>query len=138
MARHGLTNEQWALISELMPKPAKTGRPRSDDRLMFNAVLWILRTGAPWRDLPGEFGPWITAYVRFRDWRASGLWDRIVERLLGHLNAQGVLDTDLWCIDGSVIRASRAAGGAAKGGHRKSRKTMRSAGRGAGSARSFT
>lgn len=126
MARHGVTDEQWDLIADLMPEPAATGRPRRDDRQMLDAILWILRTGAPWRDLPeSDFGPWITAYARFRDWREAGVWDQLTERLLAHLSEQGAVDSELWCIDGSVIRASRAAAGASKGGRRKSRRTTR-------------
>ena len=117
MDRHALTDQEWELIAGVMPERARTGRPRKDDRLMLEGILWILRAGAPWRDLPEErFGPWETVYTRFVRWRRVGVLDRILDRLLGHLDKNGQLDRELWCIDGSVIRASRAAAGAERGG----------------------
>src|SRR3954447_12300842 len=58
MVRHRLTDPQWELVQDLFPPPARTGRPRRDRREILDGVLWILRTGAPWRDLPEELGPW--------------------------------------------------------------------------------
>lgn len=82
MHRHELTDEQWSAVQDLLPKgTAKTGRTPSDPRLMLNGILWILCTGAPWRDLPRRFGPWQTVYDHFRRWRKSGIFDRIVEAL---------------------------------------------------------
>ena len=90
MKRHEVTDEQWEVIQLILPKrTAKTGRPPSDSRSMLNGILWILRTGSPWRDLPERFGPWQTVYDH------------------------GTIDCDLWCIDGSSVRASRAAAGEA-------------------------
>jgi transposase len=57
MLRHRLTDQQWELVRDLFPPPARTGRPRRDRREILDGVLWILRTGAPWRDLPAELGP---------------------------------------------------------------------------------
>ena len=74
-------------------------------------MMWRLRTGAPWRDLPEKYGPWKTIYHRFNASRKSGLIDRILEGLQAKLNAGGLIDAELFCIDGTVIRASRAAGG---------------------------
>src|SRR3954452_4075483 len=62
MLRHRLTDQQWELVQDLFPPPARTGRPRRDRREILDAILWILRTGAPWRDLPEELGPWATAW----------------------------------------------------------------------------
>jgi transposase len=76
--------------------------------------MWTLRTGAPWRDLPERFGPWQTVYHYFSLWRKEGLFDQILEALQIRLDTQGRIDWDLWCIDGSSIRASRAAAGASK------------------------
>jgi transposase len=77
-----------------------------------------LHTGAPWRDLPERFGPWKTVFHRFNSWRKDGTWVRIVTSLLDELDDKGLIDHDLWCIDGTVIRASRAAAGAKKKGER--------------------
>ena len=112
MRRHALTDEQWECIRPLLGEPAGRGRKRRDGRQIMDAILWIVRTGAPWRDLPSRFGPWQSAYHWFNRWSRDGTWDRILESLQLRLDAQGCIDWDLWCVDGSVIRASRAAAGA--------------------------
>ena len=81
---------------------------------MLNGIFWRLNTGAPWRDLPERYGPWQTVYDRFWRMRRSGLLDRLIERLQLRLNEAGLIDPDLFCIDGSSVRAARAAAGAAK------------------------
>ena len=78
---------------------------------MLDAMLWVLLTGAPWRDLPERFGPWKTAFNRFRRWTAEGLWDRALDRL--HIEPPA-LDLTLVCVDGSGVRAHRHAAGARK------------------------
>src|SRR5918999_1503903 len=79
MAREGpeLPDEQWARLAPLLPpqKP-RTGRPSKDHRTVVEGICWVLRTGAPWRDLPARFGPWHTAASRFYRWWAAGVWDR--------------------------------------------------------------
>jgi transposase len=115
MKRHEISDEQWNLIQHLLPKrTANTGRKPRDQRQMFNAMLWILRTGAPWRDLPERFGPWQTVYDYYRNWRDRGIFEKILQSLQIRLDRQGKIDWDLWCIDGSSVRASRAAAGASK------------------------
>lgn len=123
MNRHGLTEDQWAAIEPLVPKPSRTGRPPRDAREMMDAPMWLLRTGAPWRDLPDWFGPWQTAYTRFCHWRDQGVLDRIVEKLQVLLADAGKIDWELWCVDGTSVRAARCAAGA-KGGARKSPRIM--------------
>jgi transposase len=78
-----LTNSQWHQIKELLPSQAgKQGRPRKNDRLVIEGILWVLRTGAPWRDLPKEkFGSWATIYGRWRDWILAGVWNQIFDAL---------------------------------------------------------
>jgi transposase len=73
-----------------------------------------LHTGAPWRDLPERYGTWQTVLSRFHGWRREGTWVRSVTALWDELDDQGGIDHDLWCIDGTVVRASRAATGAGK------------------------
>jgi len=92
---------------------------------MLEAMLWWLRTDAPWRDLPDFYGPWETVYSRFRIWRQEGLLDRIVERLQRELDDAGEIDWELWCIDGTNVRAARCAAGAGKRGARKSLRITR-------------
>ncbi len=115
MKRHELMDEQWALVDPHIPRgKARTGRPPSDPRLMLNGIFWILCTGAPWRDLPERFGPWQTVYDHFRKWRQSGVFARIIEALQIKLDQQGLIDWELWCVDGANVRAARAAAGANK------------------------
>ncbi len=116
MRRHELSDTQWELIADLMPTNALHGRPWNDHRQVINGMMWILHTGAPWRDLPAHYGPWQTVFDRFNRWRKDGLLDRVLGRLQMKLDREGRIDWDLWCIDGTNIRASRAAGGAAKKG----------------------
>ena len=142
MKRHELTDEQWALVQPVLPPhTATTGRPPRDPRTMVNGVLWILRTGAPWRDLPERFGPWQTVYDHFRRWRENGAFDRILGALRIRLDAAGRIDWDLWRLDGSSVRASRASAGAdkkASGVTATSRRTTRWAARAADSPASST
>jgi transposase len=119
MRRYELSDRQWARIEPLFPQRAKFGRPPGDRRTIVNGILWVLHPGAPWRDLPERYGPFQTVFDRFNGWRRDGTWVRIVTSLLDELDDQGQIDHDLWCIDGSVIRASRAAAGGGKKGERR-------------------
>ncbi len=115
MKRHELMDEQWALIERLVPlSNACTGRPPRDRRILLNGIFWILHTGAPWRDLPERFGPWQTVYHHFAKWRREGVLAAIVEALQITLDERGLIDWNLWCIDGANVRAARAAAGANK------------------------
>lgn len=115
MKRHELTDEQWELVEALIPRSeAKTGRPPKDPRLMLDGILWILATGAPWRDLPERFGPFQTVHRYFSNWREAGVFSKIIEALQVKLDNQGLIDWDLWCVDGASVRATRAAAGADK------------------------
>jgi transposase len=117
MRRYELTDRQWARIAPLLSRRRRchgAGRPATDDRPIVNGILWILHTGAPWRDLPERYGPWPTVFRRFNNWRHDGTWVRIATSLLDELDERGGIDRDLWCIDGTVVRASRAAAGAPK------------------------
>ena len=114
--RGDLTNQQWERLKPLLPaqKP-KVGRPSNDHRTILNGILWILRTGAPWRDLPERYGSWETVSSRFYRWRKSGLWSRMLHRLQQQADADGNLDWEVHYVDGSVIRAHQHAAGAKRG-----------------------
>jgi len=114
MRRHEVSDQQWELLKELLPARKRPGRPPADARKVLNGMLWILNTGAPWRDLPERYGPWRTVYDRFNLWSRDGTLDRMLAQLQLRLDAKGLIDWDLFCIDGSVVRASRAAAGARK------------------------
>ena len=103
---------------------------------MLDAALWIMKTGAQWRDLPERFGPWQSAYDRFRRWRLAGTLDRAIAHLQRDLDRDGLIDWSAFCVDSTTVRASRAAAGARKRGlpalraaSRMSRRIMRWGGR---------
>ena len=81
-------------------------------------------SGAPWRDLPEEFGPWATAWDLFDKWNADGTLDKILNRLRGACVELGEIDDELWCLDGTTVRAARCAAGGGKKGIRKNRPIM--------------
>ena len=125
MARLLLTDDEWDLIAVVFPEPAAMGRPPRDKRQVVNGILWILRTGAPWRDLPEEFGPCKTVWRLFDQWNADGTLDKVLRRLQAAFVDIGEIDQELWCIDGTIIRAARCAAGGGKKRTRRSRLTMR-------------
>lgn len=104
--RHGdLTNEQWAQLEPLLP-PEKphTGRPALDLRQVMNSILWVLRTGAPCRDLPERYGKWTIIYSQFQRWCRNGVWDRNIAGLQSIKNQEGpvawesILSMAPWCV----------------------------------------
>lgn len=125
MARLLLTDDEWGLIGDVFPEPAAMGRPPRDKRQVVNGILWILRTGAPWRDLPEEFGPCKTVWRLFDQWNADGTLDKVLRRLQAAFVDIGEIDQELWCIDGTIVRAARCAAGGGKKGTRRSRLIMR-------------
>lgn len=106
--RYELSDEQWEQIKDMFPK-AKTGRPPKDNRMMFNAILWITRSGAPWRDMPERYGSYKTVYSRFCKWRDDGTLLCIFQAL----NADA--DYENLCIDSTSIKAHPQSAGAKKG-----------------------
>jgi transposase len=108
MRRHEIKGEDRERIKDLLHgQPGETGVTAKDNRLFINAVLWIGKTGAPWRDLPERLGPWGSVWKRFDRWAKKGVWERVFESLQ---------DPDLeWMIlDSTVIRAHQHAAGAEK------------------------
>src|SRR5499427_1685085 len=116
MRRGELTDSQWEKLQPLLPpqKP-RTGRPAEDHRRIVNGILWIDRTGAPWRDLPERYGPWSTVASRFYRWQKAGVWLRILATLHQQTDAGGQLDWSKHYVDSTMIRAHQHAAGA-KGG----------------------
>ena len=111
-----LTDVQWKRLRPLLPpqKP-QTGRPAKEHRTVLNGILWILRTGSPWRALPERYGSWKTVSSRFYRWQRVGVWDRILATLQQQADAEGRLDWSLHFVDSTVVRAHQHAAGA-KGG----------------------
>src|SRR5438309_8299952 len=116
MNRHELSNKQWERLQPLLPpqKP-KTGRPAADHRRILNGILWLLRSGAPWRDLPERYGPWSTVASRFYRWQKAGIWQRLLEALQEQSEAAGEVDWEQHYVDSTVIRAHQHAAGAKAG-----------------------
>ena len=121
--RGDFTDAQWERLKSLLPlqKP-KTGRPSHGHRTIINGILWILRTGAPWRDLPARYGNWKTVSSRYYRWREAGVWDRILAELQREAHALGNLDWKIHYVDGTTVRAHQHAAGA-KGGTRRGRRS---------------
>jgi transposase len=118
--RHELTDKQWGLLAPYMPKPsAKGGRPWNDHRRTINGILWKVKTGAPWRDIPERYGAWQSIYDRYSYWRKTGFWNVLMRTLQGELCKRGMLDIEKFNIDATSVRASRSAAGARKKGTRR-------------------
>jgi transposase len=124
MGRHELTDQQWQFLAPLLPNNGYKGGQWKDHRTVLNGILWRLRTGALWRDLPARYGPWQTVYHRFNRYRQDGTLDQLLQALQRRLDVAGLIAWDLWCVDGSAIRASRAAAGAGQKGDLMSRPIM--------------
>jgi transposase len=108
-----LTDTQWILIRPLLPPRARRGRPRADDRRTLNGILWVLRTGARWADLPRRYGACSTCHARLRHWQCEGVWERVWRTLLSRLDQQHALDWQRGHLDGTFIPAKK--GGEAVG-----------------------
>ena len=101
---------QWRRLQPLLP-PEKpwTGRPNVDHRRILNGISWVHRTGAPWRDLPGHYGPVGTVSSRFYRWRAAGIWDQVLIALQAEADARGEVDWNLHFVDATMIPAANAS-----------------------------
>lgn len=106
-----LTDEQWAVISSLLPDLPRRrdgrGRPGRSSRETLNGILWILRTGAPWHDLPGRYPPYQTCHRRFQRWVSAGTWARVLQALAEDLYERGGLDLGECFIDGTWVAAKK-------------------------------
>ena len=120
MIRHRLTDEQWRRIENLVPgKPGDPGRSGDDNRLFVDAIVWMARTGTPWRDLSPFSGKWNSVWKRFRRWAKAGVWERLLVAL-----AEDDPDFESVIIDGTIIRAHQHAAGG-KGGFKNRRSADR-------------
>lgn len=108
-----ITNDQWALVKPIIDSgiPVKriSGRPRVDDRPILNGILWICRTGAPWKDLPEKYPPYQTCHRRFQQWVKAGVWEKILIKLALDLKKRGKMDLAECFIDGSFAAAKKGA-----------------------------
>ena len=117
MKRYELTDAQWRRLEPLLPpERPRIGRPNHNHRTLLNGILWILRTGAPWRDLPERYGRVGTVSSRFHRWRAAGVWGHVLARLQAEADAKGEVDRDLHFVDATIVRAHQHAAGARRSG----------------------
>lgn len=109
-----LTEDQWNVVSAILPedpvRPDGRGRPWSDRRQVINGVLWILRTGAPWQDLPDRYGAYQTVHRRFQNWVRSGVMERVLLAIAQDLKDRGGLDLRECFIDGTFVPAKKGGG----------------------------
>jgi len=105
--RYDLTDFEWSVIEPLLPMDRRGPKPK-DNRKVLNGIFWVLRAGAPWRDLPERYGPYTTAYNRFNRWRKAGIWDRLMDAVVkAH-------DGKVQMIDSSIVRVHQHASGVKK------------------------
>jgi transposase len=117
--RYELTDHEWAAIKAMLPNKPR-GVPRVNDRRVLNGIFWVLRSGAPWRDLPDNFGPYTTCYNRFVRWRRAGVWAKIMSALAGgHDAAVQMIDTSIVRVHqhgACITRNRRQSMGRSRGG----------------------
>jgi transposase len=110
--RYELNDEQWRRIEAMLPgKAGDPGRSGEDNRLFVNAVLWVLRSGAHWHDLPERYGKWKSVHTRFSRWAKAGVWERVFEALTKDRNNEYLM------LDTTLVRAHQQAA-TGKGGTR--------------------
>jgi transposase len=113
-----LTDAQWVILEPLLPKPRlrrdRRGRPWRDPRDVLNGILWVLRTGAPWKDLPDRYPSYQTCHRRFQKWVRSGTLRRVLKALARDLHARGGLDLSETFIDGTFASPKKKASTSAK------------------------
>ncbi|WP_442806354.1 IS5 family transposase [Streptomyces sp. NBC_01317] len=114
MRRHELSDVEWAVLSRLLPSSGTAGRPRSDDRVVLNGIVWKLRTGSAWRDVPERYGSWQTLYTRFRRWALDGTFSRMLKAIQAERDAAGDIDW-LVSVDSTIVRAHQHATGGKRG-----------------------
>ena len=118
MNRGDLTDWQWQIFDPLLPDRGERGPPIKDKRRTVNGILWVLRTGAPWRDMPKRYGNWNSVFVRFTRWSKLGVWDAAFEILA----SLGPPADEEHAIDSTIVRAHQHAAGV-KGGIKRSKRS---------------
>lgn len=126
MVRRGeLTDKAWRRIEPLLPVTDGRGRPWRGHRQVIDGILWRLRTGAPWREIPERYGPWQTCYERFKRWDEDGTWARLLQEMQVKDDSVGAVEWT-FSIDSTISRAHQHAAGARKRGTTTGRSIRRS------------
>jgi transposase len=102
-----ITDEQWVQMESFLPSPAKTGRPRADDRKTVDGIIYILTTGCRWMDMPKQYGSYVTAWRRLRRWEEEGVWTKLLQSLVSRAYSIGKLDMKEVSIDSTTIDAKK-------------------------------
>ncbi len=123
MSRGGLTDAEWCILNPLLPARGERGPAVADRRRTVNGILWVLRTGAPWRDMPERYGNWNSVFVRFSRWSKLGVWDAAFETLA----SLGAPADEEHAIDSTIVRAHQHAAGVKGGIKNKKRSAARAA-----------
>ena len=114
MSKGDVCDEQWGLLEPLLPRlPRRAdgrGRPWKDSRVVLNGILWVLRTGAPWHDLPPQYGAYQTVHRRFQNWVRNGVIEQVLLAVAQHLQAAGGLDLKECFVDGTFVPAKKGGG----------------------------
>jgi transposase len=111
LSRGDLSEAEWRLLKGFLPaERGRKSRPAFDNRVIVNGILWRIRTGAPWRDVPEKYGKWMTVYQRFRRWSEAGIWEAVATML-----TQTMADNSRHSLDSTTVRGHVSAAGA-KGG----------------------
>jgi transposase len=105
--RYDLTDFEWSVIEPLLPMDRRGPKPKNNRRVL-NGIFWVLRAGAPWRDMPERYGPYTTAYNRFNRWRKAGIWDRLMDAIVAAHGGK------VQMIDSSMVRVHQHASGVKK------------------------
>jgi transposase len=105
-----LSDSEWELIKPLLPPRARVGRPRADNRMVLNGILYVLLTGCRWMDMPIRHGHYSTAFRRLKRWQGEGVWSRMLEALMGMGHSKGKLCPEVVAVDGTTIEAGKGEG----------------------------
>ena len=116
--RYELTDIEWEALSPHLPSVVTGGRPRADDRRVLNGMVWKIRSGAPWRDVPARYGSWKSIYTRFRRWALNGTFTQMLAAAQAHADADADIDW-LVSVDSTIVRAHQHAAGAKGGGGKR-------------------
>jgi len=102
-----LSDKQWNVIKSHLPKPAKTGRPRYDDRMILNGIIYVLIAGCRWSEMPKRYGDDSTANRRLNKWQQKGVWQKILSGIIKSANSSGKLNLQKISVDSSSIPAKK-------------------------------
>ncbi len=105
--RYDLTDLEWSVIEPLLPMDRRGPKPKNNRRIL-NGIFWVLRAGAPWRDMPERYGPYTTAYNRFNRWRKAGIWNRLMDAIVAAHGGK------VQMINSSIVRVHQHASGVKK------------------------